>query len=577
MAKRGRRVNVRRRRNDTCAALRTRIAAGDRITGGTMRHLLLAATAAVTVAATIAAPVAAQDRGSVNRIIDEGTHHSQVMVTAQHLSDVIGPRLTNSPAMRQAEAWTQAKFSEWGLKNVHKEGFAFGRGWTIRRSSVRMVTPRPVQLTAIPVAWTPGTNGTITAPVIVAPMKRVADFADYRGKLAGKIVMVTLPKAAADQTEAPFSRLSGEDLAKLDRFRQPSYDPEGTDRRMQRLDFAQKLDAFLKSEGAVAMATMAYRDGKLVSGEGYLFGTDETAALPAVQIAQEDYLRLARIAKTGTPPTLDIATDVAFDDSDPQAYNIIAEIPGTDPKAGYVMAGAHLDSWVAGDGSADNGAGSAEIMEAARILAASGVRPKRTIRFALWAGEEQGILGSMAYVEKHLAHRGPPGDGATDAGGRGMQRYYGYTNRWPITPLPGYDDLAAYFNIDNGSGKLRGLYAENNPAVVPIFRDWLSPFASMGATTVAVRPTGGTDHVFMQSVGVPGFQFIQDPLDYDTRVHHSGIDTFDHLKADDMRQGSIVLASVLLSAANAEKPLPRPPLPTKPAVTDPFAYNDTDD
>jgi carboxypeptidase Q len=533
-----------------------------------MRHLLLA-----TAAIGLATPIAAQDRAAINTIIDQGTNHSEVMTTAQHLSDVIGPRLTNSPAMRQAEAWTMGKFSAWGLKNVHKEGFAFGRGWTVNRSSVRMLTPRAVQLTAIPVAWTPGTNGTIAGPVVVAPMKRESDFADFRGKLAGKIVMVTFPEAASDPTDPAFKRLSDEDLAKLDQFRQPSYDPEEIDRRMQRLDFAKKLDSFLKNEGAVAMATMAYRDGKLVSGEGYLFGTDETAALPAVQIAQEDYLRIARLAKSGTAPTLEITSDVSFDDSDPQAYNISAEIPGTDPKAGYVMAGAHLDSWVAGDGSADNGAGSAEIMEAARILSASGVRPKRTIRFALWAGEEQGILGSMAYVEKHLAHRG----GAADATGNGMQRYYGYTNRWPITPLAGHRDLAAYFNIDNGSGKLRGLYAESNPAVVPIFREWLAPFASMGASTVAVRPTGGTDHVFMQSVGVPGFQFIQDPLDYGSRIHHSGIDTFDHLKAEDMRQGSIILASVLLSAANADTPLPRPPLPTKPVPSDPFAYQKADD
>ena len=537
-----------------------------------MRHLLLAATALVA-----SSPATAQS-ASVNRIIDEGTNHSQVMTTAEHLSDVIGPRLTNSPAMRQAEAWTQGEFSRWGLKNVHKEGFAFGRGWSINRSSVRMVTPRPIQLTAIPVAWTPGTNGTITAPVIVAPIRRERDFDKWRGQLRGKIVMLTLPAAAKDPTDPAFKRLTGEDLGKLDQFQQPTYDPAAADRRLKRLDFAQKLDAFLKGEGALATATMAYRDGKLVSGEGYLFGTGETAALPGVQIAQEDYLRLARLARVGPAPTLEITSDVKFDDSDPNAYNIIADIPGTDPKAGYVMAGAHLDSWVAGDGSADNGAGSAMIMEAARILAATGVRPKRTIRFALWVGEEQGILGSMAYVQAHLAKRGTDDNASGRAdGGRGMQRYYGFANRWPITPLPGYGDLAAYFNIDNGSGKLRGLYAETNPAVVPIFREWLSPFASMGANTVVVRPTGGTDHVFLQSIGIPGFQFIQDPLDYDSRVHHSSIDTFDHLKGDDMRQGSIILASVLLSAANADKALPRPPLPTKPVVTDPYAYSDDDD
>ena len=533
-----------------------------------MRHLLLAASAMLALS-----PAAAQDRGAVNKIIDEGTNHSAVMATAQHLTDVIGPRLTNSPAMRRAEAWTQAKFAEWGLKNVHKEGFAFGRGWSIERASVRMLTPRVVQLTAIPIAWTPATNGTISAPVFVAPMKRERDFDKWRGQLKGKIVMTTLPVAAKDATTPGFKRLTSEELGKLDQFEQPNNDPETADRRLKRLDFAQKLDAFLKSEGAVAMATMAYRDGNLVSGEGYLFGKAETPAMPAVQIAQEDYLRLARLAKLGPAPTLEITSDVRFDDNDEQAYNIIAEIPGTDAKAGYVMAGAHLDSWVAADGAADNAAGSAMIMEAARIIAATGIRPRRTIRFALWSGEEQGILGSMAYVEKHLATRGS----ASDAAQTGLKRYYGWTNRWPVTPRPGYGDLAAYFNIDNGSGKLRGLYAERNPAVVPIFREWLAPFASMGATTVAVQPTGGTDHVFMQAIGVPGFQFIQDPLDYDSRVHHSGVDTFDHLKADDLRQGAIVLAGVLLAAANADKPLPRGPLPRQPRVTDPFAYPDPDE
>ncbi|WP_374297611.1 M20/M25/M40 family metallo-hydrolase [Sphingomonas sp.] len=534
-----------------------------------MKRLLLVTAAAVAAFS----PAVAQDRSPVGRIIDEGTNHSQVMVTAQHLTDVIGPRMTNSPAMRRAEDWTAAKFREWGLKNVHKEGFEFGRGWSIERASVRMVSPRPLALTAIPIAWTPATNGAVTAPVIVAPMKRERDFAQWRGKLNGKIVMVTLPGTGDEPGSPPFRRLSGEDLGKLDVFVQPTNDPETADRRLKRLDFAKKLDAFLKAEGAVAYVTQSYRDGKLLHGEGYLFGRGETPQVPGVELAAEDYRRLARLAKSGTPPTIEILSDVRYDDSDINAYNIIAEIPGTDPKAGYVMAGAHLDSWVAGDGAADNAAGSAMIMEAARILAATGHRPKRTIRFALWSGEEQGILGSMAYVEKHLATRGRP----SDAPQTGLARYYGWTQRWPVTPLPGYGDLAAYFNIDNGSGKLRGLYAENNPAAVPTLREWLAPYAGLGAGTVALRPTGGTDHVFMQAVGVQGFQFIQDPLDYGSRIHHSSADTFDHLKAEDMRQASIVLAGVLLGAANADKALPRPPLPTQPVVTDPFAYTDDDD
>lgn len=536
-----------------------------------MRSNLL--VAAATILVTMPASAQTVDRAQVNRIIDEGTTRSQVMPVAQHLSDVIGPRLTNSPSMRVAEDWTQKKFAEWGLKNIHKEGFEFGRGWSIVSSSVKMVTPRPIVLTAIPIAWTPATNGTISAPVFVAPIARERDFDKWRGQLKGKIVMITLPGTGDEPKSAPFQRYTAEELAKLDQYQEPIYDPVTADRRLKRLDYTKKLGDFLKAEGALAYATMSYRDGKLVHGEGYLFGVGETMPLPGVQIAAEDYRRLARLAKIGQAPILEINSDVRFDDSDTKAYNIIAEIPGTDPKAGYVMAGAHLDSWVAGDGSADNGAGTAMVMEAARILQATGIRPKRTIRFALWAGEEQGILGSLAYVEQHLATRGSPNDPVLT----GMQRYYGWQSRWPITPRPGYGDLAAYFNLDNGSGKIRGIYAENNQALVSTFRDWLSPFAAMGAKDVVIRTTGGTDHVFMQAVGVPGFQFIQDPLDYGSRVHHSSVDTFDHLKGEDLRQGSIILASFLANAANMDKALPRLPFPTQPVVTDPYAYTIDDE
>ncbi len=520
----------------------------------------------------LATPAAAQaDRADVARIIDEGTNQSEAVLIAQHLTDTIGPRLTNSPGMRTAEGWTAEQFRKWGLSNVRKEGFDFGRGWWIERSSVRMVTPRPIQLTAIPVAWTPGTNGTLTAPVIVAPMSEERHFAAWRGKLAGKIVMISLPTQGSEPTTAPFRRLTSEDIAKRDVFQQPSYDPDAPDGRLKRLDFWKKLDTFLKAEGAVAWISESYRDGKLVHGTGYQFAADRTPTLPAIDLSAEDYRRLARIAKMGPAPTVEIVSDVRYDDSDPQAYNILADIPGTDPKAGYVMAGAHLDSWVAGDGAVDNAAGTAMVMEAARILSRMGVRPKRTIRFALWSGEEQGLLGSLDYVERHLARRG-----AGLAAQKGIERFTGWANRWPITKLPGYGDLTAYFNIDNGSGMLRGLHAENNPGAVPILKEWLQPFASMGAKDVVIQRTGGTDHVYLQQVGVPGFQFIQDPLDYGARLHHTNADTFDHIKPADLRQGAMVLAGVLLAAANSDKTLPRPPLPTRPNATDPFAYPDPD-
>ena len=520
-----------------------------------------------------AIPAVAQQADDMNRVIDQGLNHSQVMQTAEHLMDRIGGRMTNSPQMRQAEAWTQGQFKTWGLKNVRKDGFEFGRGWSIVSSSVRMTAPRAIQLTAIPVAWTPATNGTITAQIVVAPVKRERDFEAWRGKLAGKIVLVTLPNDGDEPADPPFKRLTEEDITKLDKYRQPDYDPDSVERRIKRVTFGSKLDAFLKSEHAVAWARMSYRDGKLVTGEGYAFRVGETPALPGIEIAAEDYRRLARLAKVGPAPTLEINSNVQFDDSDTKAYNILAEIPGTDPNAGYVMAGAHLDSWVAGDGAADNGAGTVTVMEAARILATLGVRPKRTIRFALWAGEEEGLLGSMAYVEKYLATRAA----APATPQNGIEQFMRWSYRFPITPQPGHKDLVAYFNIDNGSGRVHGIHAEGNVAAVPMLRDWLQPFASMGARSVVASPTGGTDHVFMQAVGIPGYQFVQDPLDYNSRIHHSSVDTFDHLKAEDLRQASVVLAGVLLESANSAKTLPRMPVPTKGTLTNPFKYDDPDE
>jgi hypothetical protein len=505
---------------------------------------------------------------TINRISDVGFNHSEVVNTAAYLADEIGGRMTNSPAMRKAERWTQDRFKSWGLKNVRTEAFDFGRGWWIESSHVRMIAPRPLELRAIPLAWTPATNGALSAPVIVAPMVKESDFGEWKGKLAGKIVLVTWPAPPKDDGEAPFQRLADADIAKLDKYEQPTFDPAQRQKRIERYRFRPNLDAFLAQEGAVALVQMSRTEGRLVHGEGYGYRVGKTPKLPGIELAAEDYRRLARLAKRGEV-RLEIDSRVHFEDTDHNAYNIFADIPGEDPHAGYVMAGAHLDSWVAGDGAADNGAGSAVVMEAARILASIGVRPKRTIRFALWAGEEEGLLGSGAFVENHLAHRPVP----TDAGEAELPPYF-LTDLYPVQALPGFAELMGYFNLDNGSGKIRGIYTEGNFAVVPLFREWLSPFASLGASTVVAEPTGATDHVFFSRLGLPAFQFIQDPLDYETRVHHTDLDTFDHLRPQDLRQAAVVLATVLVAAANIDKPLPRKSLPTQPAVTDPFEYPD---
>lgn len=526
---------------------------------------LLSATAIV-----LATPVAAQapDRVAINGIIDQGFNQSEVMETAAWLTDRIGGRMTNSPQMRQAEAWTAQRFRDWGLSNVRADPFDFGRGWSIVSYSARMTAPRPLQLRAIPIAWTPGTNGVINAPVIVAPMTTAGDFARWRGKLAGKIVMVTLPNTGSEPTEPAFRRLTDEDLAGRTAFNQPAHAPSAVE-RLREAEFASRLDAFLQEEGALAWVRMSQRDGGLLHGTGSGYRMNDQRRTPGMELAAEDYRRLARLALTeDAKPTLELMSEVQFHEDDLNAYNILADIPGTDRSGEYVMAGAHLDSWVASDGAVDNAAGSAVVMEAARILKALGVRPKRTIRFALWSGEEQGLWGSLAYVDKYLATRAPLGDPQLDA----LPNNRTWRQRWPVQPRPGHGDLVAYFNLDNGSGRIRGINAEGNIAAAAVFEEWFKPFASLGAETVSLRTSGSTDHVYLQTVGVPGFQFIQDPLDYGSRLHHTSIDSYDHMRADDLRQAAVIMAAILLTAANSDEPLPRMPLPTRPRPTDPFAY-----
>ena len=509
------------------------------------------------------------DLATINRIVDEGFNRSELPLTAAYLTDRIGARLTNSPQMREAERWTQQQFRDWGLKNVRTEGFEFGRGWSIEKSSVRLLKPRVATYSAIPVAWTPASNGAITASIIVAPLAKVADFEKWRGKLKGQIVLVTQPDTGSEPAVAPFVRLSREDIGKLDAYKQPLVPmEEELEKRLERNRFEAKRDQFLASEGALAWVRKSYRDGGLLHGEGYQHRRDQSPKLPGFELAAEHYRQLARLAKTGTAPTLELISDVQYHDEDSNAYNVFADLPGRDGKAGYVMAGAHLDSWVASDGAQDNAAGSAVVMEAARILTKLGLKPKRTIRFALWNGEEQGLYGSFNYTERHLVSRPP----LTDPARAALPVYATWNLRWPVKAGPDYDALAAYFNLDIGSGKIRGVYAEGNVAATPVLKTWLAPFASMGADTVVAAPTYGTDHVPMSAVGIPGFQFVQDPLDYGSRIHHTSIDSYDHLRMEDLKQAAVIMASMLWMSAERDQPLPKRPLPSKPSQTDPFEY-----
>jgi len=521
--------------------------------------------ACVTFPASSKAPV----EGSVlNSIADQGFNHGEVVETAQYLADHIGGRMTNSPAMRTAQQWTQAQFKAWGLKNVRTEAYDFGRGWWIESSRVRMLAPRVLELRAIPIAWTPPTHGAIAAPVIVAPMRTEKDFADWQGKLSGKIVLVSWPEPLGEDLEAPFRRLDDGSLAKYDKYKEPNYDPQLNQKVIDRFLFRRRLDDFLAQQGAVAAAVMSRSAVRLIHGEGYSYQVGMSPKLPQVELSSEDYRRLARLAKQGEVK-LEIDSNVHYEDGDHHAYNIFADLPGKDVKAGYVMAGAHLDSWVAGDGAADNGVGAAIVMEASRILGAIGVQPRRTIRFALWSGEEQGLLGSAAFIQQHLARRPVPKDPEVAALGPHFA-----PAAYPVEVLPGYRDLVGYFNVDNGSGKFRGIYAEGNFAAIPILKEWLAPFSSLGGAAVVAEPTGATDHQMMSEIGLPAFQFVQDPLDYSSTTHHTDADTFDHLRPDDIRQAAVIMATVLLDAANVETALPGKPVPTQPSVTDPFEYKE---
>ena len=501
------------------------------------------------------------DYEMINKIIDEGFNRSQVMETLYHLTDVIGPRLTNSPGMREAADWTRSEFETYGLKNAKLEYFPFGRGWSYDAITVHMTSPRRKQLSAMPIAWHPGTDGPVEGEVILAVIEDKDDFEKYAGKLDGKIVLLSKAREQ-DEPEAPvFTRLNDEQLADIEILPIPDAPSKGNGEWTKKLSLFKETLAFLAEQGAVAVARPHYRDTGLLGGTGYLFRAGATPALPGIEMASEDYDRLVRLARRDEPVALSIDVRAQFYDENHDGQNVLAELPGRGSRPEIVMAGAHLDSWFMADGAVDNAAGSAVVMEAARILSAIGARPKRTIRFALWDGEEQGLFGSIHHVKAHFASRPDTIDGKPVAPD---DEWTALRHAWPIKKGRDFERLSAYFNLDNGSGRIRGIYGEGNPALQPIFERWIEPFHEFGAETVVLRSTSGTDHMPFQAMGLPGFQFIQDPLDYASRLHHTNIDTASHVYEKDLKQAAIIMASFLWHAANRDERLPRMPLPTRP-------------
>ena len=516
---------------------------------------------------------------ALKAIREEGMDRSKVMETLSYLTDVIGPRLTASPGMMRANEWTRDKLTEFGLENAHLESWGpFGRGWSLEKFSLQTSEPLCFPIISFPKAWSPGLkDGPVTGPLVIFEARNEEDLEQYKGKLKGAIILSGRIRPLEAWFKAPGERL--DDAALLNMANAPGPRPRTNRNRPTRsrgegggnpFRFLEVRNQFLIDEGVAAILEPSFRgdggtlfvqsasvppvDGKRVSA----WDKDAPETLPQITVANEHFNRLTRMVEAGEDVKVTLDLEVAFhEDDDLMGFNTVAEIPGTDPdlKEQLVMLGGHMDSWHSGTGATDNGAGCAIGMEAVRILKAAGIEPRRTIRIALWSGEEQGLYGSLAYVTEHFGEFK-----RDDDDGSSPFSFMGPTSG-TLETKPEYDLLSSYFNFDNGTGKIRGVYMEGNEAVRPIFREWLAPFGDMGASTLTASPTGGTDHMSFDRIGLPGFQFIQDPIEYDTRTHHSNMDVFDRIQEDDLKQAAVIMASFLYHAATRDEMIPRKPRP----------------
>jgi carboxypeptidase Q len=583
----------------------------------------------------------------IDRIKEEGLNKSQVMATLSYLTDVIGPRLTGSPNMKRANEWTRDRLAAWGLSDAHLEAWGpFGRGWSLKRFSAQVIEPQCIPLIAFPKAWSPGTEGTLAAPVIYFDAKSEADFARFKDKVKGAIVLTAPATTVSAHFEPLAKRKTDSELLELADAAEPAArgrrgaqgqpgpnaPPQGqgqrqgrgrlaangapaapaatgtgaapappaagrfqmTPERLAQMQLAGKKLQFLSEHGA-AMLIEPSRNGDggtlfvqsatipgaplpgMGQGQGQarrvsVYDKNAPKITPQIVMAQEHYNRLVRMIEQGEKLKMVIDLSVEFHDDDLMAYNTVAEITGTDKKDELVMLGGHMDSWHSGTGATDNAAGVSVGMEAVRILKALDLKPRRTIRIALWSGEEEGLLGSRAFVTKHFGRSPanlfgpqPTGPGTPPPSRNGdvaVTSSNSSAGTDDAAPKPEYAKFSAYFNLDNGTGKVRGIYLQGNEAARPIFRKWLQPFREMGATTISLSNTGGTDHQSFDGIGLPGFQFIQDEIEYDTRTHHSNQDVYDRIQAEDMKQAAVIMASFIYNAAMMEEKIPRKPAPT---------------
>jgi len=517
----------------------------------------------------------------IARIKEEGLKRSHVMETLSYLSDVIGPRLTGSPNLKRANEWTRDQMTKWGLQNAHLEAWGpFGRGWVLKDFSAEIIEPQTIPLIAYPKAWSPSVNIT-NGEVVYVDAKDEADLQRFKGTLGGKIVLTSSTREVKAHFDALGHRLTEKELLDLADAPDPSKSGAGNRLNNPRLQefiknavFSARKLKFFSSEGPALLIDASEGDGGtiFVSGASLPHDLDTSSpmamirsmflpdvnaydenappAIPQIVVAVEHYNRLVRMIQAGEKLRMKVSLETQFSKADLMAYNTVAEIPGSDKADELVMVGGHMDSWHAGTGATDNGAGVAVAMEAVRILQALELKPRRTIRVGLWSGEEEGLLGSRAYVAQHFGKAQETKEASF------LRLLQGGTAR-NVLHGPEYEKLSAYYNLDNGTGKIRGIYLQGNEAVRTIFRDWLTPFRDLDAATLSLSNTGGTDHLSFDAIGLPGFQFIQDEIEYDTRTHHSNQDVFDRIQGDDLKQAATIMAAFLYNTAMREEKLPR--------------------
>jgi carboxypeptidase Q len=514
------------------------------------------------------------DLATIARIRNEGFTHSHIMEYGSGLFDDIGPRLTGSPDFVRAEQWSLDQLRRMGASNVHAESWGeFGMGWRQVGTSLLMLMPSTATFVAQATPWSPATSGEVTGEVIAVPaLKEEKDFDAWRGKLAGKIILYgDAPKIDLN----PPAPMQHYDLAKLEHFRSYPLDGDQNDSHVlpddpalwekvfKEMAFLEKVGHFFADEHAIAVLRASGSGAKIQDDTGislgwFVYRPEHKQAIPSAAISSEAFGRMHRLVSHNVPVSvrLNIATQF-FGDHEP-GEDVIAEIPGADPalKDQVVMLGGHLDSWISGTGATDDGAGSIIALEAMRILRALNIQPRRTIRIALWGGEEQGIFGSAGYVSSHFATRTYSTKPEEQVVPEFLRHQTG-----PVTIKPEHDKLDAYFNTDNGGGKFLGIFTEGNSAVASIFQQWVDPISDLGFTTISLRNTGSTDHLSFDQVGLPGFQFIQDPRDYETRSAHTNLDTYEHLSEPDLKQAAVVMAIFVYNTAQRDALLPRKPMP----------------